>query len=547
MAADNHEDENAKNKDGEDEDTLAFKPSEISGERDLGKKRFKMMYNYLPSSRQTQKVKDLQDDAEVANAVNFINFDENVKESLNAKGAGTELFGFSINDEEVSTGEGGVEVPSGTKLVGDECFIRFGTLMKVINTMGIEALELKNVDVKCTVNSYRTVCSAFQKIFSTDKKKLFIPNKNTPAFSLFQAANTESPQTTFTNVNDCSVSDGSTLILFPEEGKIEGGVGKSTPERQIQPAGQQNVEGLERAGYTWGYLDNLYVNFNFVKPILESKNFSIKDALYQILNGMSSAAGGMWDFQLQEQTSPDNSSTQLDIVELNLTSDKVGDEPITFNVIGFDSIFMDASFDMDISGAKMNQIIGNRLSTKMNGSLPSIKGNLFAKGMGDLVLQTIKKSDSENDQSNKSKSKGPTAEENAEDSERIKEKNLQLFLDKIGVFPMVQHVSTVPDGALEKIAYVACYNDQVVFDTFKFGKDKLDETSKQGVSALMPIKFTFTIHGVSGISRGQKFKVTGIPRQYADGGFFQVTAVKHTIQDMVWKTEVEGGFRNERK
>jgi hypothetical protein len=42
---------------------------------------------------------------------------------------------------------------------------------------------------------------------------------------------------------------------------------------------------------------------------------------------------------------------------------------------GSDSIFMDASLDLEISGAKMNQIIGNRLGQKMNGSSPSTESS----------------------------------------------------------------------------------------------------------------------------------------------------------------------------
>jgi hypothetical protein len=542
MVSDNHEDEKEKEKDGEDEDVLAFKPSEISGETDLGKKRFKMMFNLLASSRQTAAVKNLLSDPEVAHPVNFINFDENIKDSLNAKGAGTELLGFSINDEEVSAEGGGVEIPSGTKLVSDDCFIRFGTLMRIINEMGIEALKLKNVSVKAFINSSRTVCSAFPKIFSTDKKKLFIPNPQTPAFSLFEAANSQSQQTTFTKKKDYSVSFGEKKIQFPEQNGIVNGVGQSTPPVQIQPAGMTDIERLERKAETWGYLDNLYVNFNFVKPILETKNFSAKDAVYQILNGMSSAAGGMWDFQLVEAEADTEDTTQLDIIELNLSSDKVGQDPITFNVIGNGSIFMDASFEMDISGAKMSQIIGSRLGTKVNGSLPSVKGVLFAKGLPDLVLTQIQKKEKQKDNT-KSDTKGGTKE----DEEKLKEKNLQLFLDKIGIFPKVEYVSTVPDGKLEDIAYINCYNDQVVFDTLKFGKDIVDEDEATGTSPLLPIKFTFSMHGVSGIKRGDKFKVNGIPRQYAEGGFFQVTAVKQVIENMVWKTEIEGGFRIERK
>ena len=61
----------------------------------------------------------------------------------------------------------------------------------------------------------------------------------------------------------------------------------------------------------------------------------------------------------------------------------------------------------------------------------------------------------------------------------------------------------------------------------------------------MPIKFTGTIHGVSGLKRGDKFIVNGLPAGYQNSGFFQVTAIKHIIDGMIWKTEIEGGFRRE--
>ena len=63
----------------------------------------------------------------------------------------------------------------------------------------------------------------------------------------------------------------------------------------------------------------------------------------------------------------------------------------------------------------------------------------------------------------------------------------------------------------------------------------------------MPIKFSFTIHGVSGIKRGDKFRVNGIPSAYERTVFFQVTSVKHVIDGMIWKTEIEGGFRLSKK
>ena len=49
----------------------------------------------------------------------------------------------------------------------------------------------------------------------------------------------------------------------------------------------------------------------------------------------------------------------------------------------------------------------------------------------------------------------------------------------------------------------------------------------------LPIKYSFTIIGKSGIRRGDTFNIIGIPRKYAACGLFQVTEVEQTIQDML--------------
>jgi hypothetical protein len=89
----------------------------------------------------------------------------------------------------------------------------------------------------------------------------------------------------------------------------------------------------------------------------------------------------------------------------------------------------------------------------------------------------------------------------------------------------------------------AVYNDQLVFQALKAGYNNVAASEANTVSALLPVKFSFTVHGVSGIKRGDKFKVIGIPQQYEKNGFFQVTSVKHTFDGMILKTEVEGGLR----
>jgi hypothetical protein len=88
------------------------------------------------------------------------------------------------------------------------------------------------------------------------------------------------------------------------------------------------------------------------------------------------------------------------------------------------------------------------------------------------------------------------------------------------------------------------FKDAAVFSSLKL-KGKNEDNSGQP-SALMPINFSFKIHGVSGIKRGDKFQVNGIPSPYKDG-FFQVLSVKHTLEGMLWYTEITGGYRNKIK
>jgi hypothetical protein len=534
-----------------------------------------------------------------------------------------------------------------------------------------------------TVNTKKTIISAFKNIYSTDKSKLLIPNANAPKFSLAEAASSVNEQNTFAETANCSISHDGAVVEFPYSKAIKGGT-VSGVSIQYKDG---NIEGINKAAYMWGFLDDLYVNMDFAKGILETENFSIKDALYKLLNGLSSAAGGIWDFQIIEVTTTNGKSTELMVVDLNFMADN-GKGMTTFYVSGVNSVFLDASFDMDMGGAKMSQIIGKRLGYDLNPNSPSVDGkvskavdqNNTAQGqkkglftdMQDMVLKVIrplagkppmmspqqlaqdaaakqakadaakaaqqkviadklaaeaaikKAADEKAAKAAASAKSTATATATPEpevglldraanfvssigdgivqaknkvvegtvaaydtvteaagqaytntvekieevgenlteqfneltvvkqfkaflDKEEAKEKNFKLFMSKIGIYPKVSvtkdtQVSS-PETELTSITMNAVYNDQLVFQALKAGYNNVNAYDANTVSALLPIKFSFTVHGVSGIKRGDKFKVIGIPRQYEENGFFQVTSVKHTIDGMLWKTEVEGGLR----
>jgi len=643
-----------------------FKPSEITAETDLGKKRFMMAYNRLPSNKQSQSIQGLIKYPSIANILNFVNVDEDVKENINDTTSGFEILGLSINDEEVKAEGKSFEVPSGTEIIGDEAFIRFGTLMDIMNMIGAGGLLIGDKVVSMTVNTKNTVISAFKNIYSTDKTKLLIPNANAPKFSISEAATSVNEQDTFAETANCSISDGTVAIEFPYSKPLKNGAVGGV---RIQYT-DKNIEGISKAAYMWGFLDDLYVNMEFAKGILETENFSIKDALYKLLNGLSGASGGIWDFQIIESTTPDGSSTELIVVDLNFMADN-GPGMTTFYVSGVNSVFLDASFDMDMGGAKMSQIIGKRLGYDLNPNSPSVDGKqskaktkegksagqqkgLFTD-LPDMVLKAIRP------KPNKPPATSPQqlamevaaknakiAEEKAAQEEALRqklaaeqllakqkaaaeqavanppapppqkgffeavgdfvesardvivsgaetvydnvtesvgyvydkgkeklgeaydatleyvqnlpavkaftewmnrsealEKNFKLYMSKIGIYPKVTITkdSEVSGVDLTEITMNPVYNDQLVFQALKAGYNNVNAYDGNTVSALLPVKFSFTVHGVSGIKRGDKFKVIGIPQQYEKNGFFQVTSVKHTIDGMIWKTEVEGGLR----
>lgn len=542
MGADNSEQEGTE----ENKKTAPeYSTSQISAESDLGRKRFMMAFNRLPSNRRTERVAALIDDPTVANAANFINVDETVKAKVNECTAGTEILGFSLNDEEASFEDSkgktsSVEFPSGTEIIKDDSFIKFGALMKIINQIGIEGFIIGKQVIRTQINTENSACTAFGKIFSTDKKKLFIPNKTAPKFDIVKAANSETDKGVSDEAtDDCSVKDpAGNIIQFPALGEITEGVAPNG--KKIQNKVDSSFIGLTKKQGQWGFLEDLYVNLDFAKGILETKNFSIKDGLYQILNGMAGAAGGIWDFQII----PGENNDELRVVDLNLTGTGA-DTPFTFDLYGYNSIFIDASLDLDISGAKMNQIIGNRLGQSINGSQKDIKGK--KKGLftdkDDKILNEIRRREDPPGPSNTTPPEGPSEDE----IEEAKRKNLQLFLDKVGFMPRPDKDDKFDFSAnLSKACFIVAYNDQAVFEFFKKQNDVTDvRTEPAGTGPLMPIKFSFSMHGVSGIKRGDKFLVTGLPAGYSNG-FFQVTSVKHVIDGMLWKTEIEGGYRQAR-
>ena len=121
-----------------------------------------------------------------------------------------------------------------------------------------------------------------------------------------------------------------------------------------------------------------------------------------------------------------------------------------------------------------------------------------------------------------------------------------VFQDKVGVYP--NSINGNGDdldsrGSADKLL-IAIYDDPSLLRTWRVKDGLASGTPEHQIGqALLPIKFSFTVHGLSGWKRGDKFKILGLPPQY-DNGFFQVTQINQQIDGMNWKTQIEGQFRN---
>ena len=72
----------------------------------------------------------------------------------------------------------------------------------------------------------------------------------------------------------------------------------------------------------------------------------------------------------------------------------------------------------------------------------------------------------------------------------------------------------------------------------KYVKTKTDNST-----ALTYLDISLQIDGIAGISCGEYFHIDGVPEIYNRNGYFQVTNVKHSIDDKDWTTTIEAGYR----
>ena len=536
--------------------SLLYMPGFIAEEKDAGIQNFRYMCNLLPSHKQIQSIKKLE--SKYGKEENFINFNPETFKYLKGE---SDSYWFNNN---VKTKKGKLAIPKGGTILTEEKFIRFSLLKKIIDTndhMDVEkGFDVGGKSYPMKIFTEFTVCSGFDKMFSTDKNVLVVPNTNVPDFGYvsFLEGDDQTINTEQQGVNDCSQKDasGNTAVQFPQPNELAATKDSKTGH-----------ESLQRDARQWGYIDDLYVNFNYAMDIINEEQATYRDTILKIANGLSSAVNSIWRFDIVESPAPENiigddgsllvkeGDLCLQLVDLKCTSQN---KPTASDFVhsGANSVFLNGTLDIDLPGDMASSIITSRKAqdgsqdsdeVDSDGDKDERETNIavFKSTLEDKVLTAYNKKNSKN---NDDASKGTSATKDSDKTDEDLAADLyQKFADKIGAYPRAKTGDINLDKVnLEDAIMFPCYDDEMLFKRL-FKEDNPNyksDGSIKGVGPLMGmIKYNFAVHGNSGFVHGDTFNVKGIPEKYRKNGMFTITNIEHNIDGMFWTSEISGEFR----
>ncbi len=579
------------------ESGLKFEPQDIKNEDNIGRSLFMQMYNKLPAEKQTKNVKALANIKSADkgdfhgtpwySAHNFLNIDDEIREELVKGYSDTSV---SVKNEEGS--KSSANIPEGAPLFSDQSFIRLELAFKILNTC---RYELKaGPDSECNnikegysfeIDITSTICRAFPNMFSTDSSILFIPNPEAPNFGLVEALTSTELKENFVQLNDTGNIQGKTEPLnlasmpqFADDLAVKDPLDYGFPARkrltddpyfETMLRVDSDILQADKEPKEWGYLRNLYINFDFFCETISQSNIVTKDIYFELLNGISSAVNSMWYFDIFELPSCKKKKgstgalglTVRDTSLVGKMSPKLLEGVDIFETKGIRTPFLSSQLNFDIPGAMKNHVLGKRISENKNadtiqeGQQPEVK-NLFAKEKDAVleILNSLKIQVSDDEEGGATQS----AEELTENEK--KEKNYEIFIGQAAVYPTLvdrKEVANSKDAwysrawaavngnenvSINEMAVVGGWNDSSMFNLIQKGMN-LRNKGKDVDPILLPINFEFQVHGISGLRVGDLFKLKDVPSKYTKG-IFQIIETSHDIDGNQWKTSVKAQFRN---
>lgn len=576
-----------------------FKPKEIESfsegtDNPTGKALFAQMVNMLPAPKQTTAIKDLMNKKQTkflfTDQSSYVNMDIVILDNL--------LKNWHTSTSLVSKEAGNLKIPSDEPLLSEERFIRFELAIGILNNYAADLSAERKSNNKSTCDKYKipllinienTICTAYTHMFSTDKTKLYIPNPKAPKFGLIDAFSPNDAKTDFIFDKKGKISETQNLHPKTVYGSYSGTRAKNGTYGDVKvphafPSNytlnkednawneiDETIQPLTAPLGHWGWLKNLYVNFDFFCEVLKTPNYTQRDVLYDLLNGMSGAVNSLWKFQIVERPNQKSGTNELQVVDMNFTGDvsTISKSGITtFQSRGTKSPFLESNFSINVPGAMMNSVIQKRFSNDQN-YVPNpdvnpqpVIGQVFSNKTDSVgtIISGISYQDVTTDDTGKT-----VPQPSAPNEDDIRLANYEFFLGKAGVFPKIQHrnapydvikegydMISSNDSTIERVFIVGTWDDTMALQqVMNYDLNILDNgetTPKAKISTSLnapygTARFDFKVHGLSGFKRGDVLRIDGIPKNYGSPHFWQVDGLEHSIDSSGWFVSVKTGLR----
>jgi len=291
-----------------------------------------------------------------------------------------------------------------------------------------------------------------------------------------------------------------------------------------------------------GNLLNVFINYETFKSIWKNANINA-DIINGLLDTVNNNMFGLCSLELQ--TPAEGTSNFLEIIDIKLpipNKEIENTESYRFKVGSIDSIVKDFKFNMELSTlAQAQALYATQLALsakEKNFDEPFLETPNDAYSNANLAYATnadgyyslnlvdaqifkeadevaVVKDDSKDD-------KEKNNEEEKKLTEVIAEKYVKFKIDPLNK---------------KETSKNFIYRDSELVKRY------LVPNSPAGTNALTYLDISLIIDGVSGLSCGEYFNISGVPETYNKNGFFQITNVKQSIGSGGWFTEIEAGYR----
>jgi len=423
-----------------------------------------------------------------------------------------------------------------------EYYISFRLIIEIINSSQLISMKPKKItsvyfeDKKLTkpimpVSSWKTIISTTPLfILPGDLPKIFVANipKKKDQIVLDEVG----------KPYKCPINEYS-FTFNTTETEIYSDLSRNPDTNELIP--------LKIPAYT-GNLLNVFVNYESFVQIYKQA-YTQGDIINSLLSDINSNMFGLCKLELQKEDDSENRGalTIIDRKLKNLYKDQKKEEIYRFKVGPIASIVTEFEFNMEMSELMQGQA-------------------MFAAEYDMLKILEDGKTDNK-------RITAEIEENSAADFSFLPNADGFVSVNKVGVSLVKeakewnniinQSLKVVPEDTIEETEDEKINNHDVLSNNYiRFKPDPNNRNSdtnhmiyqdpaliqyyipkkQKDTTVLTFLDVTISIDGTSGLSCGEYFQIDGVPEIYNQNGYFQITNVKHSLGEGVWKTVIEAQY-----